>query len=84
MLWTSSQLLGTNCQTTSLLCRCAKLPTLEVSTLLEMLFGFGAFKVSFFFSFTAGHHYLGCAAVLCGDFVCHNELALSQSVRILY
>lgn len=44
---------------------------------------FCAFKPSFFFSFTASHHYPGCAAVLGRNFVCHNELALSQSVRVL-
>lgn len=33
--------------------------------------------------FTAGHHHPGCSAVLGRNSVCHNELALPQSVRTL-
>lgn len=34
------------------------------------------------FSFPAGYHYPGCAAVSGRNLFCHNELALSPSVRV--
>lgn len=40
--------------------------------------------ISILFSFTVGHHYPGCAAVPGWILVCHDELALSQSVRMLH
>lgn len=80
--WTFSLLSVTNCLTTSPHYRSARLGPPETHRLLQM-FGVLVLLNLLSFSFTASHHYPGCAAVLGRNFVCHNELALSQSVRVL-
>lgn len=76
--WTFSLPSLTNCPTTSPHYRSARAQILHKPTGCCR-----CFKLSLFFLLTARHHHPGCAAVLGRDFVCHNELALSQSVRTL-
>lgn len=76
MLWMFSLLSVTSSQMTSQHFRCVR--TLRTHRTLQMLLLPLNLR-----SFTDGYHHLGCAAVLGRNLLCHNELALSQSVRSL-